>query len=130
MGPLVQLIPDGRIGCLAGKAAQLLGCLLAHLDTIGQGLMGWHGLPPSRDVDSLSESAGGLDVAHRVLAGVDAHFDVRGGRSGHLPGAVVGYLVSCRPELVGRLDTLLDAPGNRLVRWHSVARSRGLSLRR
>lgn len=35
MGPLVQLIPDGRVGCLAGKAAQLLGCLLAHLDTIG-----------------------------------------------------------------------------------------------
>lgn len=83
--------------------------------------MGWHGLSPSRDVDSLLESAGGLAVAHRILAGVDAHFDVRGGRSGHLPGAVVGYLVNCRPELVGRLHALLDALGNRLVRWHNVA---------
>ena len=78
--------------------------------------------------NTLLEPSCGVDIVHNILAPVDAHFDVRGGRSGHLPGAVVGYLVSCRPELVGRLHALLDALGNRLVRWHNVAPSPGFSL--
>lgn len=53
MGSLEQLVPHGGVGCLAGKMAQLLGRLLAHLDTIRQGLMGWHGLSPSRAVDGF-----------------------------------------------------------------------------